>query len=46
MKILIQELEAENQLLKELTIDEMEANNITNLEQGIDYVSKLVHSKF
>jgi hypothetical protein len=46
MKLLIQELEAENQILKEITIDEMEANNISNLEQGIEYVSKIVHSKF
>jgi hypothetical protein len=43
MKMLIQELEAENQILKEITIDEMDANNISNLEQGIEYVSKIVH---
>ena len=46
MKLLIQELEAENQLLKEITINEIEAQNIPNLEKGIEYVSKLVHSKF
>ncbi len=35
MKRLIQELEAENQLLKEIRVEELNEYEIRNLEQGI-----------
>lgn len=46
MKRLIQELEAENQLLKEIRVEELNEYEIRNLEQGIEFMSKIVHEKF